>query len=251
MNRKERRAQESKVRGGEGIETANRSAPMYMKIFAAEAKTAADILGTAKIDRAKVAELIENAVEFAAAFNVDNTVVACGEGCYYCCYQKVGTTAPEIVHIATFLRDTMSAEERELIVRALDVVIAQRKPTEDQPVRCPFLSTEGACRIYEVRPLACRSVTSRSSEPCRQWQEEGGALGLVADQRRYTSHSATLQGLDKGISARGIQGGYLDFHSALRLALADEKAVERWYAGDHVFGTMTIPPRYQRRLPML
>jgi Fe-S-cluster containining protein len=251
MNRKQRRAQESKVRTGATLETANRSAPMFTKIYLAEAKSASEILGTAKLDRAKLEELIENALEFAAAFNDEKMIVACGAGCYYCCYQKVGTTAPEIVRIASWMRDHMSEDDRAAIVRALDEVVAQRSPTGSEAVRCPFLSGEGTCRIYEVRPLACRSVTSASSEPCRAWQEEGAPLGNVADKRRYTSHSATLQGLDRGISTRGIQGGYLDFHSALRFALVEESAVDRWYAGEHVFGPMTIPPRHKRLLPML
>ncbi|MFO0668875.1 MAG: hypothetical protein U0235_04485 [Polyangiaceae bacterium] len=45
MNRKQRRAQEAKTRQGAVLEAANKSAPMYDKIYAAEAKTASEMLG--------------------------------------------------------------------------------------------------------------------------------------------------------------------------------------------------------------
>lgn len=253
MNRKQRRAEEAKVRKGTVIEAASKSAPMSDKVSAAEKKTVVEMFPGEKLDRAKVAVLIENALVFAAAFNSDEkrVFVACGEGCYHCCYQKVATTGPEVVHIATWMLEHLTAAERAEYVAKLDSIIAERNPTEIQPVRCAFLSEAGACRIYEVRPLACRSVTSASSEPCRKWQEEGAPLGKVADGRRYTSHMATLKGLDHGVTARGLEGGFLDFHSALRSALVDPTVIDRWYAGEHVFGPMTIPPRQQRLLPLL
>ena len=117
--------------------------------------------------------------------------------------------------------------------------------------RCAFLNEEGLCRIYDVRPLACRSVTSESSEPCREWLEEGQPLGKVADRRRYTAHMATLHALDRGLSSRALHGGFLDFHAALLVALKDDTAVPRWYAGEHVFSSATIPPAKRRMLPML
>lgn len=251
MNRKQRRAQEAKSRKGVALEGMNRSAPMYDKIFAAEAKTASDLLEGQNVDRTAVAAVMENALEFAKAFNNESTVVACGEGCYYCCYQKVGTTSLEIVHIASWIREHMAPEEQAKLLAELDAHVAQRTPEQLQPVRCPFLTTEGACRIYEVRPLSCRSVTSASSEPCREWQEEGKPLGKVADMRRYTSHMATMHALDRALAAQGLHGGFLDFHTALRLALKDEKLVEKWYAGEHSFSAATIPPRHRRMLPML
>jgi hypothetical protein len=36
---------------------------------------------------------------------------ACKEGCDWCCYLTVGTTVPEVVRIAAYLRQTLSPEE--------------------------------------------------------------------------------------------------------------------------------------------
>lgn len=251
MNRKQRRAQEAKTRQGATLEGANRSAPMYDKVYAAEAKTASEFLAGKKVDREAVAHVIENAVNFAMAFNNEQMTYACGAGCYYCCYQKVGTTAVEIVHIAHWIREHMTPEQQAEILAKLDALVAERDPSGHVPVRCPFLSEEGTCRIYEVRPLSCRSVTSASSEPCRSWQEEGKPLGKVADYRRYTSHQATMHALDRALSSQGLQGGFLDFHAALRMALQDEKVVDAWYQGERPFSPATIPPKQRRLLPML
>lgn len=251
MNRKQRRAQEAKTRQGAVLEAANRSAPMYDKIYAAEAKTASEMLADTVVDRQKVTEVVENAIAFAGAFNKENLVMACGAGCHYCCYQLVGTNAVEIVQIATFIRERFDADARAELVKSLVEVTNKRKPGTAVPARCTFLDAEGLCRIYDVRPLACRSVTSESSEPCRQWLEEGQPLGKVADRRRYTAHMATLHALDRALSSRGLQGGFLDFHAALLIALEDETAVPRWYAGEHPFSSATIAPGRRRLLPVL
>jgi Fe-S-cluster containining protein len=245
MNRKERRAQEAKTRAGQGPEAANRGARMWDKIFAAEAKTVSDMLEDG-MSRQKVDEVIDNARNFALGFQDENTRIACGAGCYYCCYQKVGTTGLEIVHIATWMREHIEPERLAKFVTALEEIVKQRPANESRPVRCCFLSEEGFCQIYEARPLSCRSVTSFDSEPCRQWLEEGKPLGKVADQRRYTAHHATMHGLDKGTTVRGFNGGFIDFHVALHMALADEGVVERWYEGENVFGVTTIPPKVRR-----
>lgn len=223
---------------------------MWTKIHAAEAKTANEIFAGG-VDRAKVDAAMDNAIEFAAMFKDQTKPNACGEGCSYCCHQRVSTTGVELVYIATWIRENESDEKRRAILDGLRATVAQRAPSQDNPVRCPFLSKEGSCGIYEVRPLACRSVTSVSSEPCRAWLEEGKALGQNADARNYTACSAVLSGLDTGASGRGVQGGHFDFHNALMIALGDDKAIERWYAGEHVFASATIPPGSRRQLPML
>ncbi len=250
MNRKDRRAEEAKTRGGAVLVKAHRSEPMWTKIHAAEAKTVNEMLAGG-VDRAKVDAAMDNAIEFAAMFKDETKTNACGDGCFYCCHQRVSTTGIEIVYLATWLRENESDEKRRTILDGLRVVVAQRAPSEDGPVRCPLLSKEGSCGIYEVRPLACRSVTSASSEPCRAWLEEGAALGRNADPRAYTACSAVLGGLDTGAAGRGVQGGYLDFHNALMIALSDDTAIARWYAGEHVFSSATIPPAKRRLLPVL
>lgn len=250
MNRKDRRAHEAKTRQGDGPQAAQFNAKLWDKVYAAEAKTVADMLAAGGVSRDMVLAVLDNAHNFASGFNDEKKFYACSEGCHFCCHQRVGSTAIEIVYIATYLKEMRTEEDRARIVRKLEETIKARPTAEPTHHRCPFLSGMGNCTIYDVRPLACRSVTSDRSEPCREHLESGSEAPKVADQRRYIGHQATVHGLDLGVSARGLQGGFLDFHHALHTALSDPTALERWYAGEHVFGASSIPPK-QRRLPLL
>ena len=251
MNRKQRRTVEAQARQGKapGKEVTADAPTLWMRIYNAEAASAAQILEPG-VTPETVAATMDNAINFAMGFTDERTPVACSAGCYYCCHQKVGTTALEMVHLATEIRARYSPEVQAEFVEGLRKVVEQRGPEDSTPVRCNFLDEKDACRIYEIRPLACRSVTSTTSEPCRAWLEDGMATGKVADRRRYQGAQATMHGLDKGATALGYEGGYIDFHGALHHALSGEKVVADWYEGKRVFSAKTIPPR-MRRLPVI
>ena len=67
---------------------------------------------------------------------------------------------------------------------------------------------------------------------CRRPLLGGERLGHACD---------FVLGLDQGITARGLEGGFLDFHSALRAALVDPTVIDRWYGLASV--TSTAPWR--------
>ncbi|MFO0668876.1 MAG: YkgJ family cysteine cluster protein [Polyangiaceae bacterium] len=124
------------------------------------------------------------------------------------------------MHIATWIREHMSEEERAGIIAGLTDVTSKRKVGTSVAARCAFLNEDGLCRIYDVRPLACRSVTSESSEPCRAWLEEGQPLGKVADRRRYTAHGHAARPRP-GLLARSTVDSSI-LHAALLVALIDD-----------------------------
>ncbi len=73
--------------------------------------------------------------------------IACGRGCHACCQPKLTVFPVEAKAIQNFLQEGQKAQE----LLALQV---------DDPFhgeRCAFLLADGACSIYEVRPLICRS----------------------------------------------------------------------------------------------
>ncbi|GHV44670.1 hypothetical protein FACS189492_1350 [Clostridia bacterium] len=72
----------------------------------------------------------------------------CRRGCHSCCKPDLTVNALEKEEIARFLG------ERPALTHEV------KKLEQDNPhagKRCAFLSAEGECRIYEVRPLVCRS----------------------------------------------------------------------------------------------
>lgn len=58
----------------------------------------------------------------------------------------------------TRLRDAIAALDAESRARIDDAVAARRELGDARPVVCPLLDTAaGLCRIYDARPIACRT----------------------------------------------------------------------------------------------
>jgi hypothetical protein len=91
----------------------------------------------AKID-AKVAEI--------SGHQADQ--LACARGCHACCAPGLTVTAVEAAAIAAHIQ---CQSDQLLIVQAL----AAEDPWNG--MRCSFLGRDGACSIYAVRPVVCRT----------------------------------------------------------------------------------------------
>ncbi|PFM65470.1 preprotein translocase subunit SecA [Bacillus cereus] len=85
----------------------------------------------------------------------------CKKGCTACCFQKVALQKIEFQQINMY----MDKKTKKIVKNNLKTSkIRKKTPTELQTDRksslepCPFLDiTKGACSIYNVRPLSCRS----------------------------------------------------------------------------------------------
>jgi hypothetical protein len=71
----------------------------------------------------------------------------CAAGCDACCHTRPTVTAVEAAAIAAWAR-TRTADERAAIAAAA---------AHDDLARCPALDDAGRCRIYDARPIICRS----------------------------------------------------------------------------------------------
>lgn len=72
----------------------------------------------------------------------------CQQSCHSCCLPGLSVSSLEASHIAKFLRDHT------------DVDAFAREAEEKNPfhgTRCSFLNEQGACTVYEARPIVCRS----------------------------------------------------------------------------------------------
>jgi len=94
----------------------------------------------------------------------DNIKVSCFKGCSACCHMEVEVTNYEADVIAGLIHDGLMINRERLqsqSTRTLqDPLWREGMKNQDNP--CVFLNTEGACGIYEKRPVMCRrhSVTS-------------------------------------------------------------------------------------------
>ena len=76
----------------------------------------------------------------------------------------------EYFNIVDYVQDHFEAETRDAVLGM----------TEERPVRCPFLTDAGACSIYPVRPLVCRTYGVLSRETVEE--TASGARGKVSSQ---------------------------------------------------------------------
>jgi len=99
--------------------------------------------------------------------------IACAAGCGTCCAVNVAVLFPEAVAIAVYLRAHLTGSARNKQLGRLEELARLVSGLEDEERlfmqrSCAFLDENGACLIYPVRPLLCRSVTSTDPESCRQ-----------------------------------------------------------------------------------
>ena len=134
-------------------------------------------LGTIELARS-INELTDRSIRQVHAACQDGHRVACRSGCTYCCMVPVAASAPEVLAIATFVRERFDEERRAALDARIKANIAATEGMDmDQRDRvrldCPFLEA-GKCTVYEVRPVACRGYSSYSVEDCREDYEQPG-----------------------------------------------------------------------------
>src|SRR5574341_1016824 len=110
------------------------------------------------------------AAEFHRNLAIHGDRIHCRRGCTQCCYQLFQITEIEAAVISRALRQMPEAERADLRARARDYLPQReeimrrhgmieawgRLPPEGTRLACPALSGDGACRIYQHRPLIGR-----------------------------------------------------------------------------------------------
>jgi len=96
--------------------------------------------------------------------------IYCGKGCSGCCSLVVNCTLSEAILIASNLSPHQT-EQLQSLVAPLKSMADQADNLKEwlssyrqQATLCPFLDQTGACGIYQVRPLSCRSLLA-TKEP--------------------------------------------------------------------------------------
>lgn len=90
--------------------------------------------------------------------------ISCKKGCSWCCYQSVQLNGVEAKHFWPLLkRDGNFVEQRRVFLElSAEGKLHQRNYARRlgmKKARCPFLSDEETCSVYEKRPLVCRYYT--------------------------------------------------------------------------------------------
>jgi Fe-S-cluster containining protein len=156
---------------------------------------------------------------------------ACVEGCAWCCYQRVGTAVPEVARIAAYVLQKLSAEELAALLNRFQAAPPRTSATRTP---CPLL-VDNRCSVYPVRPLTCQGFNSSDARACEASVRGNGqpVRTIYAPQMRLTT--LVLDGLRAGVAQAGLWSEAVELIAALRIALAEPDAIERWLDRQPVF----------------
>lgn len=158
------------------------------------------------------------------AFALGTRPAACRKGCGWCCHQRVGAAAIEVLTMARSLR------ERPEAVAAL----AAWQPGAP----CAFLK-DGACSVYDVRPLKCRSLWHVDERHCMGKYAGLPAFGPAPSPDFQLDPKMIYEGALKGLALPLIRHGRdcpgLELMPALQSVIDHPESAERWAAGEAIF----------------
>lgn len=168
------------------------------------------------------ADALWNQLRATPTFALAAPPAACKKGCGWCCHQRVGAAAIEVLAIARALADRPEA-----------ALIAGWKPGTP----CAFLK-DGACAIYDIRPLKCRSLWHLDVRHCMGKYAGLPVMGTASDAFQ-TDPKMIYEGALKGLALPLIKQGRdcpgVELMPALASVMGDAEAPTRWWRGQAVF----------------
>jgi len=96
--------------------------------------------------------------------------IHCGKGCSGCCSLVVNCSFPEAMLVANMLDQQQQKRLKAQMPRIQKAAASSASLKEwlrgyrSEAGPCPFLNPDGACGVYAVRPLSCRSLLA-TKEP--------------------------------------------------------------------------------------
>jgi Fe-S-cluster containining protein len=189
-------------------------------------------------------ELTDRSIGQVHAACHDGHRVACRSGCTYCCMVPVAASAPEVLAIATFVRERFDEARQAALDRRVEANISATEGmdmSQRDRVRldCPFLEA-GKCTVYEVRPIACRGYSSYSVEDCREdYEHPGTGVEGHANGLRELVYGAIREGLAIACKSASIEYRLLELVRAYKIASEDSTLVETWRSRPEAFETAT------------
>ncbi|MBS1212473.1 MAG: hypothetical protein H6R26_1089 [Proteobacteria bacterium] len=171
--------------------------------------------------------------------------LACHKGCATCCTLRVTATAPEVLMIARYVRwsaDKLKALNIDLAERIFSTDEKTRGLDEQQRValrlRCPYIHN-GACLIYQVRPLACRGHASYDVRACAE-AASGRSSEIPYSAPHMTVRSLVQNAMQSALRDAGLAFGLYELNHAVSIALRGETCCQAWLEGEDVFAPAAV-----------
>ncbi|CAA7621555.1 conserved hypothetical protein [Candidatus Terasakiella magnetica] len=184
-------------------------------------------------DAFAIAERLWGEIRTTPAFVLGAKPAGCKKGCGWCCHQRVGATAVEVLYIAGQLR---ARPEAAPLLARLDAWDSGRP--------CVFL-VDDACAIYDLRPLKCRGLYQMDARWCMTTYAKldpplfGPPLSHDYQTQPKDVFDGAVFGLAQPFYAAGHDCPGVDFIPALKAVIHRPEAVEEWWRGKEVFPAAT------------
>jgi hypothetical protein len=160
---------------------------------------------------------------------------ACFRGCSHCCHQRVDVTALEVFLIVRYLRTATDYQPSQIFAAAERHASLSSRQHFLEQCACPFLEGDGACAVYEVRPLACRRVHSLDVEVCRRLAADPTLrVTIPTSEPLDWNLSALTWGYYEGLAHAGVPPHQYELAQAVALALRTEDAEMSWRRGEDI-----------------
>ena len=170
--------------------------------------------------------------------------LACGKGCSFCCRMWVDATPPEVLYTVKKMppeqRQQAHASGRTGLRQTSGASFFDRCGKVNPP--CPLLDDEGACSVYELRPIACRTLVSTNVDDCRMTFMEGSDLGFPSPDVWFTLRDSYNTALEGALIHSGLAYQARELNDSLRIALTTPDAEARWLSGADDFAAAPMSP---------
>ena len=180
----------------------------------------------------------------AGAEYIAHIPVACGKGCSFCCRMWVDATPPEVL----FTVKSMPPEQREQALEAVEKVCGltagasflDRCGKVNPP--CALLDDQGACSVYDSRPINCRTLVSTNVEDCKRTFIDGSEAGFPSLAVWFTLRDSYTTALEGALIHAGLAYRARELSASLRVALTKPDAEGRWLSGADDFADAPMAP---------
>jgi len=173
----------------------------------------------------------------------------------------IGISAPEVIHLASYLRRRLaSGELRDLRDESERnaALLAEGSSNGFAATPCSLQGDDCVCVAYADRPMACRPLHAailaeeldlHLTTGANGTSPNGGASPMAAHMEAIGQ--GVSEGLAHGLEAAGLDANRYELHSALVTALDAPDAAERFAAGEDVFAGCRLVQAEQGPGPQL
>lgn len=160
-----------------------------------------------------------------------NMGVACHKGCHWCCHQAVYANSYELHFLSEKIKTQISSEKITKWIEASEDKFAITSKMNDLEVSkykhpCPLLEN-GACSVYEARPMACRIYLSTILETCLEFyhhpENETNYPALI----NFPLQAGRMmnEGFMAALKEYGIETAEFKLEEGLRIVLKNDQPI--------------------------